>query len=479
MSSNAMLGAVAAGDLRRVRRLLGDGADPNEVLVDSGGVEITALRMAIRHRRSGAAALLLDVGADPDWMATGSSPTMHSALVGDVATLQLLVDRGADLQLVASDTGRTALHFAWLNNQPGCVKVLERAGCDVAAKDVYGCTGEDIPAWHLIVAVQAGDLGLARQVLNQGADPNALLQAMQGSTRTPDADEEQQSITKSTALVEAASRGSLKRGGPDWRGYLKLVVLLLERGANPDLPDSRGVTPLMAAACGGHVEVLRQLIEHGATLNPLLPVLSADGDEHNIQSTALIWAAEHGQLEAVTLLLDRGADPNLADVESLTPLMAAARSDELEVLQLLIESGASLDIEDCDIYWTAFHYACIHENPGCVEALVQAGCDVTIQCDEGLTGKELAEEYGRTEVVNCLTRMAKAAKNKKKRDRKRRQQIKAKQAAAVEQSNVAEPIKAELKLEPEPEPEPTDLAEPEAEITVLLLPDPVTAVEPS
>ena len=101
MSSNAMLGAVAAGDLRRVRRLLGDGADPNEVLVDSGGVEITALRMAIRHRRSGAAALLLDVGADPDWMATGSSPTMHSALVGDVATLQLLVDRGANLQLVA------------------------------------------------------------------------------------------------------------------------------------------------------------------------------------------------------------------------------------------------------------------------------------------------------------------------------------------------------------------------------------------
>ena len=183
------------------------------------------------------------------------------------------------------------------------MKVLERAGCDVAAKDVYGCTGEDIPAWHLIVAVQAG-----------ASDLSAI---------------------------------------------------------------------------------------------------------------------------------------------------------------------AASDMEDCDICWTAFHYECKNENPDCVEALVQAGCDVTIQCDDGLTGKELAEECGRTEVVNCLTRMAKAAKNKKKRDRKRRQQIKAKQAAAVEQSNVAEPIKAELKLEPEPEPEPTDLAEPEAEITVLLLPDPVTAVEPS
>ena len=461
-----------------VRRLLGDGADPNEVYtLDSGRLDITALRLAIMRRHSGAAALLLDVGADPDWMATPNisypglseawSSLMYSAAHGHVATLQLLVDRGADLQLATSATGRTALHFACENNHRACVKVLEQAGCDVAAKDFNGCTGKDMPAWHLILAAQTGDLGEARQKLDQGADPNALLYGFVAYQRY--VDEEQQSITKTTtALVEAA-----------YKGHLKLAVLLLDRGANPDLLDSSGVTPLMAAALDGHVEVLRQLIEHGATLNLLLPVLNADGDEYLIRSTALIWAAEHGHPEAVALLLDSGADSDMIDGDSETALMAAAREDHVEVLQLLIKDGASLDIADCDTYYTAFHHACTNENPGCVEALVQAGCDVTIQCDDGLTGKELAEECGRTEVVNCLTRMAKAAKNKKKRDRKRRQQIKAKQAAAVEQSNVAEPIKAELKLEPEPEPEPTDLAEPEAEITVLLLPDPVTAVEPS
>ena len=79
------------------------------------------------------------------------------------------------------------------------------------------------------------------------------------------------------------------------------------------------------------------------------------------------------------LLLDGGADPGLADSDGGTPLMVAARCGALGVLRLLLGRGAAVDAAEPQKGFTAFHAACICQQPDCVEALVRAGCDVRLK----------------------------------------------------------------------------------------------------
>jgi ankyrin repeat protein len=76
-----------------------------------------------------------------------------------------------------------------------------------------------------------------------------------------------------------------------------------------------GYTPLTAAAWGGHVEVMRYLLEEGAQVN-----LQDEAD-----FTALGCACEQGYTEAIHVLLAHGADAALAFYDGHTPLMMARR----------------------------------------------------------------------------------------------------------------------------------------------------------
>ena len=97
------------------------------------------------------------------------------------------------------------------------------------------------------------------------------------------------------------------------------------------------------------------------------------------QATALCEAARCGQLEAVRLLLEGGADPSRADGIGATPLMRAAGGGQLEALRLLLARGAPVDAADPQTGCTAFHYACYSNQPAAAEALARAGCDVGLK----------------------------------------------------------------------------------------------------
>ena len=106
------------------------------------------------------------------------------------------------------------------------------------------------------------------------------------------------------------------------------------------------------------------------------------------------------------MLLEGGADPDLADSTGQTPLMGAAACGHLEALRLLFARGAALDLRWCAIRGadgatafgdgaTAFHLACEADQADCAEALARAGCDVGIKnCVVGLTGRQIAEKLG-------------------------------------------------------------------------------------
>ena len=73
---------------------------------------------------------------------------------------------------------------------------------------------------------------------------------------------------------------------------------MLDKGADSTAPTEDGWTPLDSAARGGHLEIVKLLLEKGAG------IMVQDGD-----STPLRSAANSGHQEAVKLLLEKGADP--------------------------------------------------------------------------------------------------------------------------------------------------------------------------
>jgi ankyrin repeat protein len=154
------------------------------------------------------------------------------------------------------------------------------------------------------MAAVGGQLQMVREMLDKGADVN--LQDNQGSTPLHLVIWKQPEHT-----VELAT------------------ILIWNWQANLDLPDNRGRTPLHLAACTGHLGILRELLRQGVSLNIT----------DNSRSTPLQLAVRLEHLEVIQELLERGADANLPNDNGLSPLHSAIYCGNLEIVRKLLAHG--------------------------------------------------------------------------------------------------------------------------------------------
>ncbi|XP_017482739.1 PREDICTED: DNA-binding protein RFXANK-like [Rhagoletis zephyria] len=109
--------------------------------------------------------------------------------------------------------------------------------------------------------------------------------------------------------------------------------------------------------------------------------------------TALHWAAYYGQLAAVRLLVDAGANVNAGAPEMVTPLLLAACGGHNEVVRLLLEHGASSTHMDI-VGNTALMYAAAGNHPHTCNELLAKDPDMTASNENGDTAYSLAVENG-------------------------------------------------------------------------------------
>ena len=130
-------------------------------------------------------------------------------------------------------------------------------------------------------AASSGNLERVKLLVEQGTEKNKMYN-IRGSRYGNEDDYE-------TALAVAAEND-----------HLHIVRYLVDQGADMEMADGHGWTPLMAASFNGHVEVVRCLLEQGANRDKA----------NNGGYTSLHWAANKGHLEIAKLLMVYGADLN-------------------------------------------------------------------------------------------------------------------------------------------------------------------------
>ncbi|WP_332825381.1 ankyrin repeat domain-containing protein [Ramlibacter sp.] len=107
-----------------------------------------------------------------------------------------------------------------------------------------------------------------------------------------------------------------------FRGHTELVRKLIARDADVNKP---GWTPLHYAATGGHLAVMKILLQEHAYINAESPN----------KTTPLMMAAEYGSTEAVKLLLEEGADPLMRNELGLSAVDFALRANRKDAADLI------------------------------------------------------------------------------------------------------------------------------------------------
>jgi ankyrin repeat protein len=218
--------------------------------------------------------------------------------------------------------GSTALMWAAHWNDLEAVNLLLRAGADPKIANRYGAT-------PLSEAASAGNALMIEALLKAGADPKTLT--------TADGE---------TVLMTAARAGNADA-----------VKVLLDRGADVNARENyKGQTALMWAAAERHPEVVKLLLAHGADWKvrsfdreTKIPKLSAASSVSPIARggfTAFLFTAREGDIESAKVMLESGVDIDQTDIDGTNALVVSIMNKKYTFAKFLLDRGANPNLAD-------------------------------------------------------------------------------------------------------------------------------------
>lgn len=291
-----LLAAINA-DSSMLDLLLRAGADPNMV----SAVGETPLMTAAQTGNVDAVKLLLAHGASVDSRekSAGQTALMRAVAANRPAIAKLLIAAGADVK-ARSNERFSPLLFATQQGNLETVKLLLDAGADPneSAPDGIG-----------------GDTN-ARLLYKPNTEAGALLVAIDSAP-----EREEMFRTRSGDVASGDSLLDLEH-----EAHQQVAMYLLDHGANPN-EKGAGRTPLHSAIQRDMPELVQMLVNHGADVNArldkALPAVSRLGVPVPLGSTGFMLAANYTNLEIMRILLKAGADPKLRSKDQTTALMLA------------------------------------------------------------------------------------------------------------------------------------------------------------
>jgi ankyrin repeat protein len=398
--------AVRSGDLKAVESLLRSGADPKAG--DRYGV--TPLNLACINGDAAMIQKLLAAGADPNSKdPAGETALMTAARTGTPDALKVLLDHGAAINAVDPEFGETALMLAVRENHPAAVKLLIDRGAEL---NVHTRIGPEQAFRPPCKGTGCGSEGVG---INRGGLPDRGVRAATAGGLTP--------------LLYAARDGRSEE-----------AKLLLTAEAKANLADPNGISPLLMSVLNNHLDVARMLLDSGADINAAdfwgrTPLWAAVDLRNMDLDHGVDTGVERAPiLDFIKLLIDRGANVNArtkevhpgrrwlyslgdvswVDMTGQTPFLRAALSGDTLTMRLLLDRGADPNIATqggttplmaaAGVNWTVAQTYTVSKEAqlDAVKICLEHGADVNATNSMGLTAIMGAANRGSDEIITFL-----------------------------------------------------------------------------
>lgn len=262
---------------------------------------------------------------------------------------------------------------------------------DKNLKDANIPTSKGIPL--LVLAAQQNNYDIATVLIAKGSDANFA-----------------DVNTGETALIKAARNGNID-----------MMNLLIVAGADVNAPSKMGVTPLLAGIESGKRAVTEFLVSRGGLSGVSqenlikyafqknyigVEAMLKGGAQPNYAdkngNTALIAAAANGDMESLKVLLAYRADINAANKFKMTPLLYAVKTNNTELAKYLLDRQA--DVKQINTAGeTALYLAASAGNLDLVNILLTLGSDYNAVAANGLTALKAAQKNGHTAVAKLIS----------------------------------------------------------------------------
>jgi len=273
----------------------------------------------------------------------------------DLNQVKLLLNKGANPNAYDDDSDNVLINAA-LFASTDCMQLLLQNKANPNLKNKYGQTP---------LMFCTSDLDKMKLLLQYGANINDT------------------ALSGNNAFMIACIAGS----------SYNIVEWLIDNGANVKAKRWGGETALMRAAQYCDTMTIHLLLSKGF-----------DIDAHPWGYTALMYAARTANWQAIYCLLNNGADANIPDPNNTTALLWAAEQNDPEAVKTLIKKTKNINTIDSVAGMTPLMWAVYneHDNPQIIQLLLDNGALLNIKAKDGSTALSWAMKKGNTATVALL-----------------------------------------------------------------------------
>ena len=314
----------------------------------------------------------------------GISPLMLAAMNGHVAAVRTLLEMGSDINAQIETNRNTALTLACFQGRHEVVQLLLEKKANVEHRAKTGLT-------PLMEAASGGYVEVGRVLLDYGADVNA--------PPVPS--------SRDTALTIASDKG-----------HVEFVELLLKRGAQADVKNKKGNSPLWLAANGGHLEVVELLFKAKADIDSQVNLCPPSFLKFSIANFVLILIFSFRQ-----------------DNRKVSCLMAAFRKGHVKVVKWMVKRVTQFpsDQEMTRFISTAVDKDLLKKCHHCMEIIRAAKDHQAAEANKNAAN--LLDELDMEKIREDLKRAA-AARKREKKKRKKQEKKQEKRRAGSEDNDM-------------------------------------------